>query len=78
MAGAHADVVVLAPGTRWTVTRAALHENVDHTPYEGREVTGRVREVFLRGHHAVVGGRLGDELPTGEYLHCGPPDLSIA
>lgn len=78
VAGADADVVVLDPGTRWTVTRAALHENVDHTPYEGREVTGRVREVFLRGHHAVVGGRLGDELPTGEYLHCGPPDLSIA
>jgi len=54
-----------------------LHENTDHTPYEGVQVTGRVRDVFLRGHRAVVGGRLGDELPTGEYLRCGAPDLSI-
>ena len=77
VAGADADILVLDPRPTWTVRAADLHENTDHTPYEGVEVTGRVRDVFLRGHRAVVGGRLGDELPTGEYLRCGAPDLSI-
>ena len=42
-----------------------LHENVDHTPYEGLEVHGRVRDVFLRGHRAVRAGRLAPDLPVG-------------
>ena len=75
--GADADVLVLDPAARWTVTHAALHENVDHTPYVGVPVQGRVRDVFLRGQHAVVGGRLADDLPPGRYLPCGAPDTEV-
>lgn len=75
--GADADVVVHDPSRRWRVRAADLHENVDHTPYEGMEVSGQVRDVFLRGHHAVRGGRLVDELPPGQYLRCGPPDTTV-
>lgn len=75
--GADADVLVLDPATRWTVTHAALHENVDHTPYEGVEVQGRVRDVFLRGRHAVVDGRLAADLPPGHHLPCGAPDTGV-
>lgn len=72
--GADADVVVLDPAVRWTVTAASLHEHVDHTPYEGMEVHGRVRDVFLRGRRAVARGDLVDDLPSGQYLACGLPD----
>ena len=75
--GADADVLVHDPAARWRVTHTVLHENVDHTPYEGVEVRGRVRDVFLRGRHAVVDGRLADDLPTGHYLPCGAPDTEV-
>lgn len=77
LAGADADVVVLDPAPQWTVTHAALHERVDHTPYEGMEVQGRVRDVFLRGRHAVVDGRLAAEPPPGRFLPCGVPDTGV-
>ena len=70
-------MLVLDPAARWTVTHAALHENVDHTPYEGTPLRGRVRDVFLRGRHAVVDGRLAGDLPTGRYLPCGAPDTEV-
>lgn len=75
--GADADVVVIDPRRTWTVTVDDLHENVDHTPYEGLEVHGRVRDVFLRGHRAVRAGRLAPELPSGRYLPCGTPDPAV-
>jgi len=38
--GSDADIVVFDPSRRVTVTRDLLHQNVDHTPYEGFAVTG--------------------------------------
>ena len=35
------------------------------------------RDVFLRGRHAVVAGRLADDLPTGRYLPCAAPDTEV-
>lgn len=75
--GADADVVVIDPAVSWTVTSSALHENVDHTPYEGWRVQGRVRDVLLRGHRAVAGGDLVDDLPPGRFLPCALPDPSV-
>jgi dihydropyrimidinase len=54
-----------------------LHDNVDHTPYEGRQIQGRVRDVFLRGHHVVRDGVLADDLVPGKFVACGPPDGNI-
>lgn len=75
--GADADILVLDPRPTWTVRAADLHENVDHTPYEGMEVTGRVRDVLLRGHRGAVDGHLAPVLPDGKYLHCGAPETAI-
>jgi dihydropyrimidinase len=75
--GSDADVVVIDPAPRWTVRHAGLHENVDHTPYEGHEVQGRVREVLLRGRRVVDGGVLRSDLRPGQFLRCGPPDDDI-
>ena len=75
--GSDADIVVYDPGPTWTVSHDDLHDNVDHTPYEGRTIQGRVRDVFLRGHHVVSDGVLADDLAPGEFLECGPPNSEI-
>ena len=38
------------PTRRWTVRAAELQHRNAITPYEGREVTGRVRRTYLDGH----------------------------
>jgi dihydropyrimidinase len=75
--GSDADIVVYDPRPRWTVSHDQLHDNVDHTPYEGRQIQGRVRDVFLRGHHVLRDGVLADDLAPGEFVACGPPDSEI-
>jgi dihydropyrimidinase len=75
--GSDADIFVYDPRPSWTVAHGDLHDNVDHTPYEGREIQGRVRDVFLRGQHVVRDGALADDLAPGEFVACGPPDSHI-
>lgn len=75
--GSDADVVVYDPRPAWTVTHDRLHDNVDHTPYEGFKIQGRVRDVFLRGRRVVTDGVLAGDLVPGEFLACGPPDSDI-
>ena len=73
---AMADVVIYDPrGTR-TVHQTDLDENVDYTPYEGWRISGRVRDVFVRGSAAVLDGVVvGDQ--SGQFIACGPSDGAI-
>ena len=75
--GSDGDVVVIDPAPRWTVRHADLHENVDHTPYAGLELQGRVRDVFLRGRPLVHDGVLRPDLLPGRFVPCGRPDDDI-
>lgn len=75
--GSDADIVVYDPRPRWTVRHGRLHDGVDHTPYEGTPIRGRVRDVLLRGHHVVRDGALAGDLPSGVFVACGPPDSDI-
>ena len=52
--GAAADLVVFAPEEHWTVHAAELQHRNAITPYEGREVTGRVRRTFLDGRQVAL------------------------
>ncbi len=58
--GSDADVCVWDPTIEWTITARGQHQAVDHTPYEGFEVRGRARLVFVNGELAVRNGE-----PTG-------------
>lgn len=49
--GDPADVTVVDPDAVWTVDAAAFHSKSMNTPFQGREVRGRVT-------HTVVGGKL--------------------
>ena len=52
--GKDADLVVFAPDERFRVGR--LHHRSPVTPYAGRELTGVVRRVWLRGQQLAPGG----------------------
>ena len=47
--GSDADLVIFDPDKRWTIEAGALHSRAGWTPYEGREVTGRVETTIVRG-----------------------------
>ena len=60
--GRDADLLVFAPEDRFAVDAAALHHRHKISAYQGRELTGRVRETILRGR-AIDG-----TTPTGRLL----------
>ena len=62
MRGADADIVIFDPNRTEVVTRSALHEHVDYTPYEGIKLAGKARTILLRGQVLVRDGVwVGDE-----------------
>jgi dihydropyrimidinase len=54
--GRDADLVLFDPGARRTLRAADLHHASDYTPYEGFELTGAVRSVFVRGRAVIQDG----------------------
>jgi len=56
--GEPANVVLVDPGGRWQVDAAALASRSRNTPFEGREMSGRVVATFLRGRPTVLDGVL--------------------
>jgi dihydropyrimidinase len=51
--GRDADLVLFDPTARRTIRAAELHHTSDYTPYEGLEVAGAVRSVFVRGRPVI-------------------------
>jgi dihydropyrimidinase len=62
--GSDGDVVLFDPNERHTISAATMHTRCDFTLFEGKELVGRVKRVFLRGRIIVDGdnwlGRPGD------------------
>ena len=65
--GRDADLVIFAPDEAFVVDPARLHHRHPVTPYAGRELTGVVRDVWLRGQRVVTGGAISAE-PRGRLL----------
>ena len=56
-AGAPANLTVFDPAARWVVRPEQLASRSRNTPYAGRELTGRVVHVLLRGQFTVHDGK---------------------
>ena len=69
--GSDADIVLFDPDETWTIRAAEHRSRVEYSMFEGREVTGRVSKVFLRGE-LIVDGRewLGRE-GGGQFIKRG-------
>ena len=65
--GSLADIVIYDPEEDWTISSENQHQNVDYTPYEGFNVSGKIKHVFLRGNHVVNDGVI-TEKPFGKFV----------
>jgi dihydropyrimidinase len=70
--GSDADVVVYDPHTRHRLSATTHHMQVDHSPFEGVEVTGRTQTVLLRGNVVIDEGAYVGEPGDGRFLPRGP------
>ncbi|MBQ1411482.1 MAG: dihydropyrimidinase [Oscillospiraceae bacterium] len=72
--GFDADLVLYDPKGTHAVRAETLVTNTDCNPYEGFQLTGSIRQVYLRGSLAVENGHIL-ETDGGKYLPRGLPQL---
>jgi dihydropyrimidinase len=65
--GSDADLVLFDPTQVHTLSASTHHSNVDYSLYEGRQVTGKVKKVFLRGQLLVDGDRWLGSTGAGQF-----------
>lgn len=70
--GRDADLVLFDPNVRRTLLASALHHTSDYTPYEGLELSGAVRSVFVRGRAVIRDGAFVGERGFGRFVERGP------
>lgn len=51
--GSDADIIILDPDERHSISSKSHHMNVDYSGYEGWELTGKIKTVLLRGQLAI-------------------------
>ncbi len=67
--GFDADIVVIDPEKRVRLGRETLHSSLDHSIYEGVEVTGYPVLTVARGEVVAEDGQVTGRPGRGEYLH---------
>ena len=66
--GRDADLVLFDPAARRTLRASDLHHTSDYTPYEGFELTGAVRSVFVRGRPVIRDGAFVGQRGYGRFV----------
>ena len=66
--GLDADLALVDPDETWTVSAADSPSSQEYSPFEGQELTGRVRGTYLRGTRIFDGSNVVGE-PAGRFLH---------
>jgi dihydropyrimidinase len=69
--GRDADIVLFDPSAKRTIRAAELHHTSDYTPYEGLEVSGQVRSVYVRGHAVIRDGAFVGRRGFGTFVERG-------
>jgi dihydropyrimidinase len=69
--GSDGDIVLFDPQEKWTIRASEHHSRIDYTMFEGREVTGRVKKVFVRGQLVVDGQTWHGKEGMGQFLKRG-------
>lgn len=73
--GMDADIAIWDPEARYTVTLADQHDNMDYTPLDGRNLTGRPETVLTRGAVVIDKGTLVAQEGQGQFFGRAPVDL---
>ena len=66
--GCDADIVIMDPNKKHTLSASTHHMNVDYSAYEGWEVTGKVKTVILRGVVAIDDNNCLVEKGYGQFI----------
>lgn len=66
--GADADIVIIDPEKRVTVSNRILHQNVDYTPYEGMVLSGWPVLTMVRGAVVAKDGIFMGEKGFGRFI----------
>ena len=66
--GSDADLVIWNPLAKLSVTKSSLHQNVDYTLYEGKEIVGLPETVTLRGEVIVEGRQYVGAPGSGRFV----------
>jgi dihydropyrimidinase len=69
--GRDADLVLFDPAANRTIRAADLHHTSDYTPYEGLQVRGAVRSVFVRGRAVILDGAAVGDRGFGQFVERG-------
>ncbi len=72
--GSDADIVILDPDRKETVSAKTQVSKCDYAPLEGMELTGTIDEVYLRGTLTAKDGKIVCE-NRGEYIKRGLPEF---
>ena len=66
--GSDADITIIDPGQKITISAENIHMNTDCLPYEGYELSGLAESVILRGSPLIKAGILAGTSPTGKTV----------
>jgi allantoinase len=66
--GKDADLVLVDPRESWTIRAQDSESTQGYTPFEGIELSARVKATFLRGELVCENGNVTGK-PRGRYLH---------
>ncbi|MCO5246806.1 MAG: amidohydrolase family protein, partial [Anaerolineae bacterium] len=74
--GSDADIVIYDTKSSWTIKASEMHNIAGYTPYEGREIRGRVRMTISRGQILYRGGEFHSHRGHGHFVHGKPFNAS--
>ena len=66
--GADADLVIFDPHEQWRIDERELVCQAGWSPYHGRDVTGRVKQVLVRGSTVFAGGEVRARAGSGRVV----------
>jgi len=66
--GSDADIVIIDPNEKHTISAKTHHMNVDYSGYEGWECTGKVKTVLLRGEVAIDNNECKVKKGYGKFI----------
>ncbi len=67
--GSDADIVIWNPKEKNLISAKSQIQNVDYTPYENFEISGKIKDLFLRGNRLIKDYKLSVEAPIGKYIY---------
>jgi dihydropyrimidinase len=66
--GTDADIILMDPQERWTMSQDTLHMATDWCAWDGMEITGKIKQVYSRGELVIDGDECVASPGRGRYI----------